>query len=338
LTKIPEAKLDKLSNLDFLNFKEAQRAAVRLRMMEFNQKNKKSKVPICSTENLPPEVKNRKFDFMTIIKIIKFQRSIKRFVAYIRKIKFLQREISDFLFFKKHPFLNKFTYIMKLNNAYKIIEPLEDKLYLVKKQYFHDICLGLYRLISLNEKKTLEINTDEEHIKEQSIESSFEENQNDDQTTNLLCSSSDNNANKINENLVLNLNFEIIEENNKKKEIEELQKCLEKKNLKSYFNFNDINTKKHICYGFLYEKNESQNNISNNNDNNKRRFIFLISSNPNNLANKDNNNQDNNKSESLSLSSSAFVLPNGFKFDTLYYYSFDNNEDDSKHKLEIPIR
>lgn len=102
-------------------------------------------------------------------------------------------------------------------------------------------------------------------------------------------------------------------------EMQESQKCLEAKNLKSQFNFLDINIKKFICFGFLYKKKDTLKN--------QKRFIFLISSRP--LADKDYEQNDN------CLESS--VLPYWLKFDTLYYYSFENNEDNSKQKGEINL-
>ena len=59
--------------------------------------------------------------------------------------------------------------------------------------------------------------------------------------------------------------------------MEEAHKCLEKKNFKSYFNFNDKNLIKYICFGFLFKKKDSLKN--------QKRFFFLISSRP--LSNND---------------------------------------------------
>jgi hypothetical protein len=103
-------------------------------------------------------------------------------------------------------------------------------------------------------------------------------------------------------------------------EFEEAQKCLEAKNIKSEFDFDDIKIKKNVCYGFLHKKKDSLIN--------QKRFLFLISSRP--LADKD-YNEDNDCLE-------ASDLPSWLYFDTLYYYSFDNEKDDSKKKGEISLR
>jgi len=112
----------------------------------------------------------------------------------------------------------------------------------------------------------------------------------------------------------------ILVSNNFNQEMKESNRCLEKKNLKAQFNLDDINISKNICYGFLYKKKDALKN--------QKRFIFLISSRP--LAYKDYNEESNNLE--------ASVLPYWLKFDTLYYYSFDNDKDDSKQKGEICLR
>lgn len=103
-------------------------------------------------------------------------------------------------------------------------------------------------------------------------------------------------------------------------ERQEAERCLEKKNIKSQFDFSDEKIKRFICYGFLHKKKDTLKN--------QRRFIFLISSRP--LADKHYNQNDD------ILEASA--LPYWLKFDTLYYYSFNSDEDDSKQKGEIELR
>ena len=110
-------------------------------------------------------------------------------------------------------------------------------------------------------------------------------------------------------------------------ESEDSEKCLEIKNIKREFDFDNPIIKSNICYGFLNKK-KKENKIFNIIENNKKRWMFLISSRP--LLDKEYESNDN------ILKASA--LPYWIKFDTLYYYSFENDEDKSGAKSEIPIR
>lgn len=103
--------------------------------------------------------------------------------------------------------------------------------------------------------------------------------------------------------------------------MEEANICLEKKNIKTCFNFNDKNLMKYICFGFLFKKNDAS--IVKNH----KRFFFLISSRP--LSNSD------YKKDYINLERSA--LPCWAEFNTLYYYEFENANDDSKIKGEISL-
>jgi hypothetical protein len=109
-------------------------------------------------------------------------------------------------------------------------------------------------------------------------------------------------------------------------ESEDSEKCLNKKNIKCEFDFNNPIIKSNICYGFLNKK-KKEDNIFNLNDN-QRRWFFLISSRP--LFDMEYEANDNY------LESSA--LPYWIKFDTLYYFTYQNEEDDSEAKGEISIR
>jgi hypothetical protein len=101
--------------------------------------------------------------------------------------------------------------------------------------------------------------------------------------------------------------------------MDEVHKCLEKKNLKSIFDFNDKNLLKYMCFGFLFKKKDKLKN--------QKRFFFLISSRP--VSNND------YKQDNVNLESST--LPCWMNFDTLYYYKFENELDDSKQKGEISL-
>ena len=109
-----------MSASELKEYKEAQRVAVRIRMMELDlrlhkKKSTKPKKHSCKDENLSEEVRNRKYDFFTIIKLIQLQRWSKKFVIYLRKLKFLQGKILDFLFFKKFPFLKNLDICVEIN-------------------------------------------------------------------------------------------------------------------------------------------------------------------------------------------------------------------------------
>jgi hypothetical protein len=110
-------------------------------------------------------------------------------------------------------------------------------------------------------------------------------------------------------------------------ESENSEKCLIKKKIKQEFNFEDPMIKSNICYGFLNKK-KKEDMLFNIIDNNQKRWFFLISSRP--LMDKEYEANDN------ILESSA--LPYWIKFDTLYYYTFKDDEDDSEAKGEIHIK
>ena len=106
-------------------------------------------------------------------------------------------------------------------------------------------------------------------------------------------------------------------------ESEDSEKCLEIKNIKSQFNFSDLDIKANICYGFLL-KNKKDKLF----EQNQKRWMFLISSRP--LTDPEYEAKDSK------LESSA--LPYFLKFDTLYYYTFNDEEDNSEPKGEISMR
>lgn len=108
-----------------------------------------------------------------------------------------------------------------------------------------------------------------------------------------------------------------------KQESELSEKCLEVKNFKTQLNFDDPLIKANACYGFL-EKKKKKGLI----DSYQKRWLFIISSRP--LNYRDYEENENN------LDASA--LPWWLKFDTLYYYSFDDNNDISENKGLIELR
>jgi hypothetical protein len=130
-------------------------------MIELDYKLKKKKYEknrkqSCSIKILPNKIKNRKFEFFTIIIIIKFQRIIKKFINKLSKIKLIQRKILTFLFYKKFPHLQNINFLLDLNKALKFIEPLEQKLFNVKRDYFDLLFFEIYSLYieELNKLKT----------------------------------------------------------------------------------------------------------------------------------------------------------------------------------------
>jgi len=108
-----------------------------------------------------------------------------------------------------------------------------------------------------------------------------------------------------------------------KLESDSSEKCLEVKNIRSQLNFDDPVIKANTCYGFL-EKKKKKGLI----DSYQKRWLFIISGRP--LNYKDYEVNENN------LDASA--LPWWMKFDTLYYYSFDDDNDSSEHKGLIEMR
>lgn len=102
---------------------------------------------------------------------------------------------------------------------------------------------------------------------------------------------------------------------------------MEIKNIKKEFDFDKPIIKSNLCYGFLNKK-KKDDKIFNIIDNNQKRWMFLISSRP--LTDDEYEASDN------VLESSA--LPYWIKFDTLYYYSYSNEQDDSEPRGEINIR
>lgn len=119
----------------------------------------------------------------------------------------------------------------------------------------------------------------------------------------------------------------ITSSNSYAQDCESSEKCLITKSIKQEFDFDRDIIKSNICYGFLNKK-KRDDKIFNMLDNNQKRWIFLISSRP--LLNKEYEASDN------ILESSA--LPYWIKFDTLYYYTYDNDEDKSDPRGEISIR
>lgn len=88
---------------------------------------------------------------------------------------------------------------------------------------------------------------------------------------------------------------------------------MEAKNIKSQFDFEDPNIKSNICYGFLSKEKKALV------DYNQNRWLFMISSRPLNYADYE------VRENSLDTS----VLPWWLKFDTIYYYEFENKENES---------
>lgn len=99
---------------------------------------------------------------------------------------------------------------------------------------------------------------------------------------------------------------------------------MEAKKIKSEFNFEDPNIKSNVCYGFLDKKKKKNLLI----DSSQKRWLFIISSRPLN----------DNDYETKENYLDASVLPWWLKFDTLYYYIFEDNDDQSEAKGTIEIR
>ena len=111
-----------------------------------------------------------------------------------------------------------------------------------------------------------------------------------------------------------------------KQESELSEKCLEVKNFKTQLNFDDPVIKANACYGFLDKKKKK--GLMDIIDSFQKRWFFIISSRP--LNYKDYEMNENN------LDASA--LPWWLKFDTLYYYSFEDDNDSSEPKGLIEMR
>jgi len=101
------------------------------------------------------------------------------------------------------------------------------------------------------------------------------------------------------------------------------EKCLEAKNIKGQLNFDSPIVKSNVCYGFLDKKKRGVSLL----ESSQRRWFFLISSRP--LNSKDYYEKEHN------LDSSS--LPWWLKFDTLYYFAFEDNNDVSEAKGSIDI-
>ena len=98
---------------------------------------------------------------------------------------------------------------------------------------------------------------------------------------------------------------------------------MEAKNIKAQFNLDDPMIKSNICYGFLDKKKQGGLLL----DSIQKRWLFIISSRPLNDTNYETN--DNNLDPS--------ALPWWLKFDTLYYYRFEDNNDQSEARGAIDI-
>lgn len=99
------------------------------------------------------------------------------------------------------------------------------------------------------------------------------------------------------------------------------EKCLELKNLKSQFDFDDPNIKSNICYGFLQRR---QNNLL---EPWQKLWFFIISNRP--LNDKTYELNENSLDNS--------ILPWWLKFDTLYYFVADSDTDKSETIGNIEI-
>lgn len=100
------------------------------------------------------------------------------------------------------------------------------------------------------------------------------------------------------------------------------------KNIKQEFNFEKHpEIRSNICYGFLNKKKKGE-KIFNIIDNNQKRWFFLISSRP--LRDQEYDAND------YTLESSA--LPYWIEFNTLYYFKYRNDEDDSEAKGKISLK
>lgn len=147
-------------------------------MMEIDQKihrNKTSrKKPLL--KNVSEEFKNKKYDFFTIIKIIKLQRWIKKVSKYLKKLRFLQGKIQDYLFFKKFPLLNKMDILLMLKRSSKFMDVIENKFDYKKRDYFDTLFIQMYRIGEYKrrlEEKLMNDSLDE--IKEDEISNNSQE-------------------------------------------------------------------------------------------------------------------------------------------------------------------